>query len=154
MWYLRTYRNILGWPKSSFRIEVKIKGLIFHFHQELYRTMYSSFCSTTFCHFKGNFITPSSPNTLSLSANKCSRCPFYSLPGNWNFLPLTEFCKYQNKWKSQDEYHRWLRTSQPSFNSLCLSSKKHTILQYPDGRLCIFCWLILTLFVKCCLQLV
>ena len=28
------------------------------------------------------------------------------------------------------------------------SSKKHTFLCYPDGRLCVFCWLILAAFCR------
>ena len=40
------------------------------------------------------------------------------------------------------EYGGRIRTSQPSCNSIAWSSKKHAVLHYPDGRLCVFCWLI------------
>ena len=51
--------------KSSFNFSSKNKRHIFHFHQALYWTIYLPFCSTTFCHFSGNFIIPSSSNILS-----------------------------------------------------------------------------------------
>ena len=44
---------------------------IFHFHQGLYWTIYSPFCSTTFCHFSGNFIILSSQNFLSFWTKNC-----------------------------------------------------------------------------------
>ena len=54
-------KELLGWPKRSFSFLGKNKRHVFHFHQELsflfffyrelYSTMYSLFCSTTFCHF-------------------------------------------------------------------------------------------------------
>ena len=44
----------------------------------------------------------------------------------------------------------WIRQMkenfQPSCNSFRLVIKKHAVLCYPDGRLCIFCWLILDAF--------
>lgn len=51
---------MLSQPKYSF-LKVKIR-YIFHFHAELYQTMYASFCSTNFCRLSGNSINPSSPN--------------------------------------------------------------------------------------------
>ena len=42
----------------------------FHFHQELYWTMYSPFWSTTFCHFGGNVIILSFQNFLSFWEKK------------------------------------------------------------------------------------
>ena len=72
--------------------------------------------------------------------------PFYSLPGNWIFFHVREFCKDRNKWKSKGamsgEYGGRIRTSQPSCDSFCLVVKETCGLGYPDGRLCIFCWLI------------
>ena len=44
--------------------------------------MYSPFCSTTFCHFSGNFIILCSQNFLSFWAKNCARCLLQS-PGNW-----------------------------------------------------------------------
>ena len=83
--------------------------------------------------------------------------PFYSLPGNWIFFHIREFCKDRNKWKSKgamsDEYGRWINVL-AQLSVFALSSKKHMFLHYPDGRLCVFCWLIWTLFVKCCFLLV
>ena len=65
--------NILSWPKVSFLFFFLSQNErhIFQFHQELYWTVYSSFCSTTFCHFSGNLIIPSSKN-LSFWADSCS----------------------------------------------------------------------------------
>ena len=33
------------------------------------------------------------------------------------------------------------------------SSMEHVVLSYPDGKLCVFCWLILDAFVEGCFQL-
>ena len=86
--------------------------------------MNSLFCYSIFCHFPGNFIISSSHNFLLFWAKNCSSI-FYSLLGDWIFSPLREFCKDQNKWKSEGamsgEYGGWIRTSQPpSCNSFCL----------------------------------
>ena len=48
---------------------------IFPFHQELYWTMYSPSCSTTFCHFSGNFIILSS-KTFYLFEQRTFQVPF------------------------------------------------------------------------------
>ena len=112
---------MLGWPKTSSGF--KVKRHIFHFHQQLNWTTDSPFCSTTFCHFSGNFIIPSYQNFLSLWPKNCSRCLLQSSRG-LKFFPLREFCKDQNKWKSEGatsgEYCGWIRTSQPSCNRFCL----------------------------------
>ena len=139
--------HLSGWPKIAFSFLGKNKVNIFHFHQELYWTTYSASCSTTFCHFSDNFIIPSSQNLLSFWAKNCSRCLLQS-SRELKFFPLRGFCKDWNKWKSEGamsgEYDRWIRTSQPSCVTVfAWSSKKHAVLCYPDGRLCIFCWLIL-----------
>ena len=122
VWYV-----ILGWPKCALGFQVKIKDNIFHFHQELYWTTYSPFCSTTFCHFSDNFIIPSSQNFLSFWAENCSRFLLQS-SRELTFFPLKEFCEDWNQWKSEGamsgEYGRWVRTSQPSSNSFCLVTKE------------------------------
>ena len=105
----------------------KNKRHSFHFHQELYWTTYSHFCSTTFYHFWGNFIIPSSQNFLSFWAKNCSRCLLQS-SRELKFFPLREFCKDRNKRKSEGamsgEWGRWIRISQPSCNSFCLVIKE------------------------------
>ena len=62
------------------------------------------------------------------------------------FFPLREFSKDWNKWTSESamsgNYGGWIRTSQPSCNSLWLVIRKHAVLYYSCGRLSIFCWLI------------
>ena len=117
----------LGWPKSSFSFLCKNKRHIFHFHQELYWTIYLPFCSTTFCHFSGNFKIPSSQYFLFFWAKNCSKCLLQS-SRELKFFPLREFCKGQNKWKAEDvmsgEYSRWIRTSQSSCNGFCLVIKE------------------------------
>ena len=109
--------------KKCLQFLSKNKRHIFHFHQELYWTTYSPFCSTTFWHFSGNFIIPSSQNFSSLWAKNYSRCLLQS-SRELKFFPLREFCKDRNKWKSKDsmsgEYSRWIRSSQPICNSFCL----------------------------------
>ena len=117
----------IGLAKKCLQFLSKNKRHIFHFHQELYWTTYSPFCSTTFCHFSGNFIIPSSQNFLSFWAKNCSRCLLQSSK-ELKFFPLREFCKDWNKWKSEHamsgEYCGWIRTSQASCNSFCLVIKE------------------------------
>ena len=79
--------TIIWWPffkvglaKKFFWFLSKNKRHIFHFHQELHWTTYSPFCSTTFCHFSGNFIIPSSQNFIFLS-KELFQVPFTVLQG-------------------------------------------------------------------------
>ena len=129
----------------------KNKRRISNFHQELYWTMYSSFCSTTFCHFSGNFKIPSSQNFLSFQSKNCSRYLLQS-PRELKFFLLREFCKDQNKWKSEGamsgEYADESGLPSQAVTVFAWSSKKHAVLLYHDGRLCIFCWLILDVFCR------
>ena len=73
---------------------------------------------------------------------------FYSLPRNWSFFffPLREFfiternihLKIQCLVNTVDE-------SEPLSQAITVfawSTKKRVVLSYPDGRLCVFCWLI------------
>ena len=117
----------IGLAKRFLWFLSKNKRHIFHFHQELYWTTYSPFCSTTFCHFSGNFIIPYSQNFLSFWAKNCFRCLLQSYR-ELKIFPLREFCKDWDKWKSESamsgEYGRWIRTSQPSCNSFCLVIKE------------------------------
>ena len=99
--------------------------------------------------FWDNFKIPSVQNLLSFWANNCSRCLLQS-SRKLNFIlcfPLREFCKDLNKWKSQGkmsgENDRWIRTYSLTPTVFARLSKKHVIFPYPDGRLGIFCWLIL-----------
>ena len=137
--------------KKFFWFLSKNKRYSFHFHQELCWTTYSKLCSTIFCHFSGNFIIPSSQNFISFWAKNYFRCllQFY---GEVKFSPLTDIVKKINKWKPESakssEYGRWVRTSRPGYDSFCLVIKKTCGL-----ILCIFCWLIPTLSIKCCFKL-
>jgi len=56
-----------GLAKKFLLFLSKNKRHMFHFHQELYWTRYSPFCSTTICHFSGNFIIPSFQYFIFLS---------------------------------------------------------------------------------------
>ena len=110
----------IGLPKTvpSFSLSKNKR----YFHQKLYRTMFSLFCSTAFWHFSGNFIIASSQNFLSFWTKNYSRCLLQSS------MELDfELCKYWNKWTSKGtipgEYDGWIRTSQPSSNSFYLVIK-------------------------------
>ena len=107
-------RESIGLARKCLWFLSKNKRHIFHFHQELYWTMYSPFCATTFCHFSGNFIIPHSQNFLSFWARNCSRCLLQS-SRELKIFPLREFCKDRNKWKFEGamsgEYGTWIRTS-------------------------------------------
>ena len=141
--------KLLGGPKSAFSFLSKNKRHIFHFHQELYWTMYSPFCSTTFCHFSGNLIIPSSQNFLSFWAKKYSRY-LLQFSRELKFFPLRDFVntkingnpKVQSLVNTADE----LELPSQAVTVFAGSSKKHVLLRYPDGRLCVFCWLILDSF--------
>ena len=111
--------------------------------------IYSSFCSSSYCHFSGKLIIYTLPKLLSLWAKNCSQCLLQS-SRELKFFPLREFCKGKNKVKHEDamsgEYSGWIRTSQSSYNSFYLVIKEHAVLRYPHGRLCVFCWQILDVF--------
>ena len=117
----------IGLAKKFLWFLRKNKRHIFHSHQELYWVTYSPFCSTTICHFAGNFIILSSQNFFSFWAKNCSRCLLQSFR-ELKLFPLREFCKDRNKWKSEGamsgEYGRWIRTSQPRCNSFCIVIKE------------------------------
>ena len=119
-------------------------------HQELHWTTYSLFFfSTTFCHFPGNCTIPSFQNFFIFLSKELFQVPFTLFQGI-EFFPLREFCKDWNKWKSKStmsgEYGGSVRTSQPICNSFLPGHQSNMVLCYPDGRLCIFCWLILNAF--------
>ena len=128
----------------------KNKRHSFHFHQELYWTTYSPFWSTTFCHFSGNFIIPSSQNFLSFWAKNWSRYLLQS-SRELKFFPLREFF-VKTEIKGTPKVQRLVNTVDESelpsqaVTVFAWSSKKHAILHYPDGRLCVFCWLTLDAF--------
>ena len=108
--------------------------------------IYSSFCSSSYCHFSGKLIIYTLPKLLSLWAKNCSQCLLQS-SRELKFFPLREFCKGKNKVKHEDamsgEYSGWIRTSQPSYLlCFCQVIKETWGLVLPWGRLCIFCWLI------------
>ena len=148
---------LLGWPKSSFDFLSKNERHIFHFHQELYWTTYSPLYSTIFYHFSGNFIIPSSQNFLSFWAKSYLRC-LLDLPGNWDFFHQENFLKIKldGHLKVQclvnmaDESELLSK----AVTIFVWSSKKHMVLRYPDGSLCVSCWQIPDTFIKCCLLLV
>ena len=78
----------LHWQKNCFRFLSKHRRYIFHFHQELYWTMYSLFCPSTFHHFSCNFIIPSSWNFLSFWARNYSRCLLQSFGGGTEIFSI------------------------------------------------------------------
>ena len=104
-WFIKSFFKLdyIGLAKMFLRFLSKNKRHIFHFHQKLYWTLYSPFCSTTFCHFSGNFIIPSSQNFLSFWAKNCSR---EQSSRELKFFPLREFCKEQNKLEIR-RYNVW-----------------------------------------------
>ena len=100
----------------------KKKRHFFHFYPQLYWTRYLLFCSTTFCHFSGNFIISFSQNVLSFWTKNYSGCPL-QFSRELKFFPIGEFCNDQNKCAMSGEYGQWIRTSKPSYNSFCLVIK-------------------------------
>ena len=122
------------------------KSPFFHFHQGLYWTTYSPFCPTTFCHFSGNLIIPSFQNFFYQFKQKTIPGILFQSSRKWKIFPLREFFKDQNKWISQGATSGdTLDESELPRQAVTVSawsSKKHSVLHYPNGRLCIFCWLI------------
>jgi len=60
-------------------------------------------------------------------------------------FPLREFCKDRNMGIQRlSEYRGWIRSQ--AVTVFAWSSKKYVALSYPDGRLCVFCWLLLDTF--------
>ena len=111
---------------------VKIKDTFFHFRQELYWTTYLLLCSTTFCHFSGNFLIPSSQNFWSSWTKNCSKC---LLPSSrkLKFFPLRNFVK------AKINGHPKVRCLVNMLDEPDLPSQKHVLLHYPNGRLCFLC---------------
>ena len=133
-----------GLAKKFLRLLSKHKGHIFHFLQELYWTTCSPFCSTTFCHFSGNFIIPPSQNFLSFWAKNYSRCLLQSSK-ELTFFPLRQFYKEINGNPKVQCLVNTVDETELSSQAVTVfpwSSKKHVVLCYPDGKLCVFCWLI------------
>ena len=137
--------SLIGLAKRCLQFLSKNKRHIFHFHQELYRTTCSPFCFTTFCHFSGTFIIPSS-KTFYLFEQRTVPGAFYSLPGNWNCFHEENFVK--TKINGNPKVQCLMNTADESelpsqaVPVFAWSSKKQAVLLYPDGRLCVFCWLI------------
>ena len=113
--------------KKLFQFLSKNKGHIFHFHYELHWTTYLLFCFTTFHRFSSNFIILSCQNFWYFWAKSCSSCLFQT-SSELEFFPLRGLCKDWNRLRSEGaisrEYIRWIRTSQPCCNSLCLIFKE------------------------------
>ena len=86
----------MGWPKSSFEFYVKIRH-IFHFHQELYWTICSLFCSTTFCLFLGNFIIPFSQKSFIFLKKVLFQVIFAIFQGNGVFSTNRIFKDWNNR---------------------------------------------------------
>ena len=101
--------------------------IFFHFHQELYWTTHSLYCSSTFCHFSCNFIIPLQYFIfLSKELFLVSFTVFQEI--DLFFFSIKRIFYYWKKYTSEDsmsgEYGRWIRTSQPSYNSFCLVNKE------------------------------
>ena len=132
------------------------KRHVFCFHQELYWTGLITILFHYFCQFSGNFIIPSSQYFILLSEANCSRY-LNSLPGNWHFFPLREFCKDPNTGnpKVQCLVSTADELELPSQAVTVLPDhQRNVILHYPDGRWCTVCWVIPALFVECYFPLV
>ena len=67
-------------PGKSLCFLSKNKRHLFHFHQE-FCSMYSLFCSTTFCDFLGNFVTPSFQKLFIFLRKELFQAPFTVLEG-------------------------------------------------------------------------
>lgn len=105
-----------------------------------------TFCCTKFCHFSGNFRTPF-PKLFSFWAKVHFRCLWSSR--KLKCFPVENFVKTEinghltvSVWWIQ----WWIRTSQPSAWFYLVILKKHVVLHCPDGRQCVFCWLIMDAF--------
>ena len=108
-------------------------------------TLLNKLCSTNSGHFSGYFIISSSQNFLSFWAKNSSRCLLQSSK-ELKYFPLKEFCK--DLMKLQNLVNTMEESVLPSQAIIVFawSAKKHVVLHYHDGRLCIFCWLILDTF--------
>ena len=85
----------------------KNKRYTFHFHQELYRTVYLLFCSTTFCCFFQATSQFRLPKIVYLLEQKTVSGVF-TVFQRIKIFSLREFYKDQDKWTSEkamsDEY--------------------------------------------------
>ena len=100
-------------------------------------TLLNKLCSINSGHFSGYFIISSSQNFLSFWAKNSSRCLLQSSK-ELKYFPLREFCK--DLMKLQYLVNTTDESVLPSQAIIVFvwSSKKHVVLHYHDGRLCIF----------------
>ena len=130
-------------PKYPF-LKVKIR-CIFHFHEELYQTVYPPFCSINFCHFSGTSINPSSPNCFIFLSKELFQGPFPVFQGI-EIFSIKRFVKIEINGNPKMQYlviiMDELELPNQAGKVFAWWSKKHTVLYYSDERLYIFCSLI------------
>ena len=120
---------------------------IFNFVQEHHWTMYSPFHSTSFCHFLGSFIFPSSQQLLSFFffflSKDLFQVPFIVFQGIENVSHYENLIKSRINGNLKVQYlvNTVVESEFPSqaVTVFAWSSKKYVALRYPDGRLNVFC---------------
>ena len=127
-------KKVLHWPKSSFSFKVRIKDLFFILTKN-FLDQCIQFCSTTFCHFPGNFIIPSSLNFLSFWTKNYFNCLLQSS------RKLKVFLKFWNFSEIWRWICRWIRTFHPNGTVFAWPSEKYVTSYYPDTcyHTCVSC---------------
>ena len=140
---------LLGGPKSVFSFLSKNKT---HFSFSP-RTLLNNVFTLLFHYilpFFRQFHNSIFPKLFIFLSKEVFQVPFTVFQGMEIFFPLQEFCKDRNNWKSKVQclVNTVDESELPSqaVTVFAWSSKKHAVLRYPDGRLCVFCWLILDAF--------
>ena len=93
------------------------KAVIHEGHWELYWGTYSSFCYTTFSHFSGNFIIPSSQSFFFFLSKELFQVLYTVFQG------IEIFSVKRIEVSVSRKYSEWIKTSQPSCNSFFLVVK-------------------------------
>ena len=140
---LETIDHILCWPKSSFGFKVKIKGPFFIFTKNFK-------CITILFHYLLPFFRQIDnsifPKLFIFFEQKNVSDAFYSIPGNWNIFHSGNFIKTEiNGHLKVQCLVNMADESELLSKAVTIfvwSSKKHMVLTYPDGSLCVSCQLI------------
>ena len=132
----RLLKHILHWPKNSFGLKVEIK-IHFSFSLRKWNNIFILFLTlnnivTILFHylllFFRQFCDSIFPKHFIFLMKEQFPVHLTFIQRTFFILPLREFCKDQNKWKSEgtmsDEHSAWIRTSKTICNSFCLIIKE------------------------------
>lgn len=100
---------VMHWPQCSFDFKLKTnkqKTTFLCLHQELYWTIYSLVCSTTFCHFLRQLHNYIFPKLLTFLNKELFQVPI-TVFQEIEIFSIKKFCKDRDKWTSIQMCNVW-----------------------------------------------